>query len=81
MQIIRNISTEQRFFEVVNSMPNPTMNLYSGIIFDENDKALTIAEAKNENGTCLYRYVVGSNTDIQSFEKAFKTLKKELEDV
>ena len=62
-------------------MPKPTMNLYSGIIFDENDKALTIAEAKNENGICLYRYVVGSNTDIQSFEKAFKTLKKELEDV
>jgi len=79
--ITRNISTEQRFFEVVNSMPKPTMNLYSGIIFDENDKALTIAEAKNENGVCLYRYVVSSNTDNQSFEKAFKALKKELEHV
>lgn len=81
MQIIRNISTEKRFFEIINSMPNPTINLYSGIIFDENDKALTIAEAKNKNGTCLYRYVVCSNTDNQYFEKAFKTLKKELEDV
>lgn len=79
--ITRNISTEQRFFEVVNSMPKPTMNLYSGIIFDENDKALTIAEAKNENGICLYRYIVDSNTDDQSFEKKFKALKKELEDV
>ena len=77
--ITRNISTEQRFFEVVNSMPKPTMNLYSGIIFDENDKALTIAEAKNENGVCLYRYVASSNTDTQSFEKKFKALKKELE--
>ena len=77
--ITRNISTEQRFFEVVNSMPKPTMNLYSGIIFDENDKALTIAEAKNENGVCLYRYVVSSNTDNQSFEKKLKALKKELE--
>ena len=61
-------------------MPKPTMNLYSGIIFDENDKALTIAEAKNENGVCLYRYIV-SYTDNQSFEKAFKALKKELEHV
>ena len=77
--ITRNISTEQRFFEVVNSMPKPTMNLYSGIIFDENDKALTIAEAKNENGIYLYRYVASSNTDNQSFEKKFKALKKELE--
>ena len=77
--ITRNISTEQRFFEVVNSMPKPTMNLYSGIIFDENDKALTIAEAKNENGICLYRYVASSSTDNQSFEKKFKALKKELE--
>ena len=77
--ITRNISTEQRFFEVINSMPKPTMNLYSGIIFDENDKALTIAEAKNENGVCLYRYVVSLNTDNQSFEKKFKALKKELE--
>ena len=77
--ITRNISTEQRFFEVVNSMPKPTMNLYSGIIFDENDKALTIAEAKNENGVCLYRYVVNSNADNQSFEKKFKALRKELE--
>ena len=77
--ITRNISTEQRFFEVVNSMPKPTMNLYSGIIFDENDKALTIAEAKNENGICLYRYVASSNTDNRSFEKKFKALKKELE--
>lgn len=77
--ITRNISTEQRFFEVVNSMPKPTMNLYSGIIFDENDKALIIAEAKNENGICLYRYVFSSNTDNQSFEKKFKALKKELE--
>ena len=77
--ITRNISTEQRFFEVVNSMPKPTMNLYSGIIFDENDKALTIAEAKNENGVCIYRYVVSSTADNQSFEKKFKALKKELE--
>ena len=77
--ITRNISTEQRFFEVVNSMPKPTMNLYSGIIFDENDKALTIAEAKNENGVCLYRYVASSNTDNQTKKKKFKALKKELE--
>ena len=33
MQIIRNISTEQRFFEIIKSMPNPVMNLYSGAIF------------------------------------------------
>ena len=77
--ITRNISTEQRFFEVINSMPKRTMNLYSGIIFDENDKALTISEAKNKNRVCIYRYVASSNTDNQSFEKKFKALKKELE--
>ena len=80
MQIIRNISTEQRFFEVVNSMPKPTMNLYSGIIFDENDKAVTIAEAKNKDGICLYRYIP-EFTGSSKFESKFKALKKELEHV
>ncbi len=80
MQIIRNISTEKRFFEIINSMPSPIMNLYSGEIFAANDIAVTIAEAKNKDGICLYRYIpdfAGSS----KFEKKFKELKKELENV
>jgi hypothetical protein len=75
MQIIRNISTEQRFFEIINSMPNPTMNLYSGYIFGT--KASTIAEAINKNGICLYRHIVLTDRVVE-FEKQFKFIKKEL---
>lgn len=75
MQIIRNISTEQRFFEIINSMPKPTMNLYSGFIFGTN--ACAIAEAKNKDGVCLYRHIV-EEEKIKNFESCFKALKKDL---
>ena len=75
MQIIRNISTEQRFFEIINSMPEPVMNLYSGYIFGTRES--TIAEAINENGICLYRHIVLAER-VGEFEKQFKALKKEL---
>ena len=77
MKIIRNISTEQRFFEIVKSIPNPVMNLYSGGIFGPNDIVATIAEAQNKNGVCLYRFIpelVGR----AKFEIKFKNLKREL---
>lgn len=82
MQIIRNISTEQRFFEIINSMPNPTMNLYSGVIFctsdaSPNDSVATIAEAFNKDGVCLYRFIpefIGRS----KFEIKFKDLKRVL---
>ena len=74
MQIIRNISTEQSFFEIINSMPEPTMHLYSEGVFGV--EAHTIAEATNINGVCVYRFKPTEN--IQEFEKQFKALKKEL---
>ena len=74
-KIIRNISTEQRFFEIIDSMQSPIMNLYSGEIFGTNTSA--VAEAINAKGICLYRYVV-SNEEIKEFESKFKALKKEL---
>lgn len=77
MQIIRNISTEQRFFEIINSIPNPVMNLYSGEIFGPNDSVVTIAEAFNKNGVCLYRFIpefIGRS----KFEIKFKDLKRAL---
>lgn len=77
MQIIRNISTEQRFFEIINSIPNPVMNLYSGEIFGPNDVVVTIAEAFNKNGVCLYRFIpefIGRS----KFEIKFKDLKRAL---
>lgn len=77
MQIIRNISTERRFFEIINSMPKPTMNLYSGEIFGPLDKVATIAEAKNKDGICLYRYIPEFGK-IRNFETKFKALKKDL---
>lgn len=80
MQIIRNISTEKRFFEIINSMPKPTMHLYSGTIFAANNIAVTIAEAKNKDGICLYRYIP-EFTGSSKFESKFKALKKELEHV
>lgn len=74
MQIIRNISTEQRFFEIINSMPNPVMHLYSEGVFGV--EAHTIAEATNKNGVCIYRLKPSEN--IKQFEANFKALKKEL---
>lgn len=77
MKITRNISTEQRFFEIINSIPNPVMNLYSGVIFGPNDAVQTIAEAQNKNGVCLYRFIpelIGKS----KFEIKFKKLKREL---
>ena len=56
-KIIRNISRKERFFEIINSMPSPIMNLYSGKIFGTDDMVVTIAEAKNKNGICLYRFI------------------------
>lgn len=79
-KIIRNISTEERFFEIINSIPNPIMNLYSGEIFAANNIAVTIAEARNKDGICLYRYIP-ELTSSSKFEKKFKELKKELENV
>ena len=73
-KIIRNISTEKRFFEIINSMPEPTMHLYSEGVFGV--EAHTLAEATNKNGVCVYRFKSFSN--IQEFEKQFKALKKEL---
>ena len=78
MQIIRNISTEQRFFEIIKSMPNPVMNLYSQKLHD-NAQANTIAEAYNKGGVCLYRFI--SQISSSNFESRFKALKKELENV
>ena len=80
MQIIRNISTEKRFFEIINSMPKPKLNLYSGSIFSENGIAVTIAEANNKEGICLYRYIPEFRGSSK-FESKFKALKKELEHV
>ena len=80
MQIIRNISREERFFEIIKSMPKPKLNLYSGTIFAANNIAVTIAEAKNKDGICLYRYIP-EFTGSSKFEKKFKELKKELENV
>lgn len=77
MQIIRNISTEKRFFEIISSIPNPVMNLYSSEIFGPNDTVATIAEAKNKNGVCLYRFIP-ELIDKSKFEIKFKALKKEL---
>ena len=75
MQIIRNISTEQRFFEIVKSMTNPVMNLYSQKLH-EKVQANTIGEAYNKGGVCLYRFV--SNISSSNFESTFKSIKKEL---
>lgn len=77
MKIIRNISTEQRFFEIINSIPNPVMNLYSGEIFGPNNAVPTIAEAFNKNGVCLYRFIP-EFADKSKFEIRFKKLKREL---
>ena len=75
MQIIRNISTEQRFFEIINSMPTPVMNLYSQKLH-KNVQANTIGEAYNKNGVCLYRFVQTNSSS--NFESGFKALKKEI---
>ena len=80
MQIIRNISTEQRFLEIIKSMPTPVMNLYSGAIFSTDGIAITIAEANNKEGICLYRYIPEFRGSSK-FESKFKALKKELEHV
>ncbi len=74
MQIIRNISTEKRFFEIINSMPEPTMHLYSEGVFGV--EAHTLAEATNKNGVCVYRFKPTEN--IKQFEVEFKLIKKEL---
>ena len=74
MQIIRNISTEKRFFEIINSMPEPTMHLYSERVFGV--EAHTLAEATNKNGVCVYRFKPTEN--IKQFEVEFKIIKKEL---
>ena len=74
-KIIRNISKEERFFEIINSMPSPIMNLYSGELFGTITSA--VAEAINEKGIYLYRYVASSE-EIREFESKFKALKKEL---
>ena len=75
-QIIRNISTEKRFFEIIGSMPNPVMNLYSEKLHS-NIEASTIGEAYNKNGVCLYRYIP-ELTGRSKFETKFKALKKDL---
>ena len=74
MQIIRNISTEKIFFEIINSMPEPNMNLYSEGVFGV--EAHTLAEATNKNGVCVYRFKPIEN--IKQFEVEFKFIKKEL---
>ena len=74
MQIIRNISTEKRFFEIISSMPEPTMHLYSEGVFGV--EAHTLAEATNKNGVCVY--IFKPTADISQFEANFKALKKEL---
>ena len=74
MKIIRNISTEQRFFEIVKSMPYPIMHLYSEGVFGV--EAHTIAEATSKNGVCVYRFKPTNNT--KQFEASFKAIKKEL---
>lgn len=75
--IIRNINTEDRFFEIIRSIPNPQMHLYHGEIFSPNDIAITIGEAKNKEGICLYRYIPEFANKVR-FEDKFKALKKEL---
>ena len=75
-QIIRNISTQERFFEIINSMKNPVMHMYSGYIFSPKKDSSSIAEARNKDGICLYRYINKSN--CQKFETRFKALKKDL---
>ena len=76
MKIIRNISREERFFEIINSIPNPIMNLYSGEIFGPNDTVATIAEAYNKDGVCLYRFIPEFICKSK-FETKFKALKRE----
>ena len=72
-QAIRDLN----IYEATPAITNEEWIAFAKQLVASNSK--TIAEAKNENGVCLYRYVASSNTDNQSFEKKFKALKKELE--
>ncbi len=74
-KIIRNISRKERFFEIINSMPSPVMNLYSQKLHNKVE-ANTIGEAYNKGGICLYRFI--SQVSSSNFESVFKALKKEL---
>lgn len=65
MRIIkRNISTMQRFFEIVASMPNPECD------FMETNKKMS-GYAKNKYGVCLYKYIP-TKEELPTFEKQIK---------
>ena len=62
--ILRNISTQQRFFEIIDSMPNPLCALCTI------NKQL-VSYAQNHNGVCIYEYKP-TQEELESFEKRLK---------
>ena len=63
-KILRQISTQERFFEIINSMREQVCAMY-GV----NDS--TIAVAENYNGICTYEYRP-TKEELPEFEFRFK---------
>lgn len=65
MKVInRNITTMKRFFEVVESMPEPICTLRH---IDE----ITYGTASNHMGVCFYTYIP-TKEELPTFEKQIK---------
>ena len=65
MKIIkRNIKTMKRFFEIVESMPNPICNLTQ-------INNITCGHAANHMGVCYYTYIP-TKEELPTFEKQIK---------
>ena len=65
-KILRHISTQQRFFEIIDSMREPVCAMYG--VSDS-----TIAVAENYNGICIYEYKP-TKEELPEFEFKFKKL-------
>ena len=66
MKVInRKISTMQRFFEIVETMPDPICNLLQL----HGDR--TAGLASNNNGVCVYSYIP-TKEELPTFEKQIK---------
>ena len=63
-KILRQISTQERFFEIINSMREPVCAMY-GV----NDNTTAVAE--NHNGICIYEYKP-TKDELVEFELRFK---------
>jgi len=64
MKVInRNIKTMQRFFEIVESMPNPVCNFL--------DNNFMTGYAVNSKGICVYSYIP-TKEELPTFEKQIK---------